>query len=310
MKSDLFHRYVWLVDVVRHAKKITYEEIAKQWLHSELNVDGSPMVLRTFHNHREAIEHLFGIRIVCDRLDGNRYFIAESRGADSTRLKVWMLQTLSISRMMSTESTMRISDRILLDTTPEEKFGLSTLIEAIKANEVVYITYRRLGEREPHRARIEPYSVRLTSHKWYLLGRDADNGRLVVIALNQVVSIERTDSHFIFPDGFSPREFFLRFYGSDIDDKSDVQIVRLKMSATAADELRHEPLHPSQREIVMPSEDGSALFEYRIVPTEDFKKAILAFGDDAEVISPQSLREEISYAAQRILRRYAQVASV
>ena len=76
MKRDLFRRYVWLVDVIRHAKSITYEEISELWKESPLNTDQSPLALRTFHNHRDAIAQLFGIRIHCNRSD-HEYYIQQ-----------------------------------------------------------------------------------------------------------------------------------------------------------------------------------------------------------------------------------------
>ena len=124
MKRDLFRRYVWLVDVVRHAKKITYEEISELWKKSPLNTDHSPLALRTFHNHREAIAQLFGIQILCNRSDHEYYIPQDDEHGSETKLRVWMLQTLSLSNLSSQSDVM--DDRVLLDITPEERHGLAT----------------------------------------------------------------------------------------------------------------------------------------------------------------------------------------
>lgn len=63
MTSNLFKRYVWLIDVVNQAGKLTYEEISSLWERSPLNEDRSPLALRTFHNHRYVVDKLFGITI-------------------------------------------------------------------------------------------------------------------------------------------------------------------------------------------------------------------------------------------------------
>ena len=71
--SNLFNRYVWLVDIIYRRERITFEEINDYWLRSSLNLTGDDIPLRTFHNHRKAIEQMFDINIECDKWDGYRY---------------------------------------------------------------------------------------------------------------------------------------------------------------------------------------------------------------------------------------------
>ncbi|MDE5612449.1 MAG: WYL domain-containing protein, partial [Odoribacter sp.] len=73
MASNLFGRYVWLVDILRKHKSLTYEEINDLWQQSGLSY-GDELPLRTFHNHRKAIEDIFDIYIGCDTRNGYRYY--------------------------------------------------------------------------------------------------------------------------------------------------------------------------------------------------------------------------------------------
>ena len=66
MAKNLFNRYVWLVNTIYEAGKITFEEISNRWERSALG-DGAPLPLRTFHNHRKEIEALFDINIECNK---------------------------------------------------------------------------------------------------------------------------------------------------------------------------------------------------------------------------------------------------
>ena len=66
MARDLFRRYIWLVDTINRAKRITFGEINQKWKNSTIS-EGNDLPLRTFHNHREAIEETFNILIVCDK---------------------------------------------------------------------------------------------------------------------------------------------------------------------------------------------------------------------------------------------------
>ena len=48
MTKDLFDKYIWLVDTIYRARKITFEEINERWLRSRLS-EGEDIPLRTFH---------------------------------------------------------------------------------------------------------------------------------------------------------------------------------------------------------------------------------------------------------------------
>lgn len=59
----LFNRYAWLVDTIYRAGRITFEEINERWLHSSLNDTEEDLPLKTFHNHKNAIQQMFDINI-------------------------------------------------------------------------------------------------------------------------------------------------------------------------------------------------------------------------------------------------------
>ena len=70
MTKDLFDKYIWLVDTIYRAGKITFEEINERWLRSRLS-EGEDIPLRTFHNWRIAIEQvittILRMRMICKR---------------------------------------------------------------------------------------------------------------------------------------------------------------------------------------------------------------------------------------------------
>ena len=72
MAKDLFNRYFLLVDTIYRANGITFEEINEKWTRSSMS-DGADLPLKTFHNHRKAIEEMFDIDIACDKRGGYIY---------------------------------------------------------------------------------------------------------------------------------------------------------------------------------------------------------------------------------------------
>lgn len=302
MKRDLFRRYVWLVDIVRHAKWITYDEISEAWTKSPLNASHAPLALRTFHNHRDAVAQLFGIHILCNRSD-HKYFIPDEDRAGSTNLKVWMLQTLSLSNMATNDAD--IENRIVLDITPEEKHGLMTVIEAMKKNRILALrySYRLDGPAGNKRDfNLAPYCVRFWRFGWYILGRDMATGELVILALSHIPEMEITKKNFSYPEEFHPRRFFANFYGVDIDSDTTPSNIRLRIGGKTRDRIRVQPLHGSQKEVMIDQKDS--VFDLKLVPTPDFKSALMAMGTDVEVLSPASLRAELADTLQKILSYY------
>ena len=55
MVSKTFNRYIWLVNILMQNGKLSFEEISMFWEDSHLG-EGKTLPLRTFHQHRKAVE--------------------------------------------------------------------------------------------------------------------------------------------------------------------------------------------------------------------------------------------------------------
>ena len=300
MKRDLFRRYVWLIDTVRHARKIQFEGITERWMESPLNADHSQLALRTFHTHRHAIENLFGIRIICDRTDNNQYYIADWPNQNVTKLKMWMLQKLSFSDI--DEETEPVGHRILLDPLPEEKYGLPNVIEAIQNNRVLRLSCSVPTSDNKTSLLLAPYCIRYWRSQWYIFGKDVETSMLHAFNLERVIEISPTDATFEYPRDFSPEVFFRDFFGMDVDSTRLPEVVRLKICGRTRDMAHTLPLHRSQKEVI--SAQDYSVFEYFIVPTEEFQNTILSHCTDTEVLFPESLRADVAKKVNEMARRY------
>lgn len=65
---ELINKYVWLVDTIYRAGRITFEGINQKWLDQEM--DDKPIPLRTFHKWKIAAEEMFQLNIECERKGG------------------------------------------------------------------------------------------------------------------------------------------------------------------------------------------------------------------------------------------------
>lgn len=127
----LIRRYVWLVDTIRLARRITLEEINRKWLEERsLRMESEREIPeRTFHRHRQAIADLFEIDIACDRSAGNVYYIANEEVLDRPTFISWLFNGLAIdNKLRDDRATAR---RIIFEETPGGYHYLSTIIKAI-----------------------------------------------------------------------------------------------------------------------------------------------------------------------------------
>ena len=65
----LFKEYIWLVNTIHRAGRISFAELNEKWQRTEMS-EGIPLSRTTFNRHKDAIEEIFGIYIDCDRRDG------------------------------------------------------------------------------------------------------------------------------------------------------------------------------------------------------------------------------------------------
>lgn len=301
MKRDLFRRYVWLIDTLCRAKKMTFDEVAESWMQSPMNYDRQPLALRTFHNHRDQIEDLFGIRILCDR-KGHSYYVDDfptNGSLYNTPMKVWMLQTLSLPS--TNVPAKAIKERVVIDGTPEEKFWLPMIIDALNENRYLHMKYR--GTKEQADCVMAPYCVRFWGRRWYLLAKDRDTAVLKIFDIERISDMELMDSYFVYDPYFSPIDFFRNYFGMDINLNDEPMNIKLRIGGSSRELVRSMPLHSTQRESGVT--DEHSIFEFYFAPGDQFKRTILSMGADVEVVEPAAFRDSIGDYIRDMAANYA-----
>lgn len=109
-------------------KRLSFTEISHRWEDSYL-CEGKPLNLRTFHDHRNAVEEMFHVSIECDSADGYRYYIEDASSLENGKLRQWMLNPFNVNNLVNEGQLM--SDCILLENVHRGQY-LSTMIEAVK----------------------------------------------------------------------------------------------------------------------------------------------------------------------------------
>ena len=298
--NNLLNKYVWLVETIYKAKRITFEEINKKWLENEIS-EGIELALRTFHKWRIAVEEMFGLIIECERKGGYHYYIANAEELKTGGIRNWLLNTISVSNLLI--DNLHMKDRILLENIPSGQDFLADIIEAMKKGQCINMTYQSYWRDESNTFMVEPYCVKLFKQRWYVVARSPYSDEVMIYSLDRIHHLEvLVDERFKMPDSFNPTEYFGEYYGVIIDSDYDVESVKLKLSASQANYLRSLPLHHSQLEIQ--TTDEYSIFELRIRPTFDFYQEILWNGEFMEVLEPLWLRKEIAGRIEKMWKKY------
>jgi predicted DNA-binding transcriptional regulator YafY len=199
-----------------------------------------------------------------------------------------------------------LKDRILLEDVPSGQKYLQTIIRAMKENKVINITYHSFWKDEEHTFDVQPLCVKLFRQRWYMVGQSTapeyQDQPPRIYALDRIHELHTTGEHFKMPKGWTANDYFDGCFGIIVDQRVEMQKVKLKVAAGQANYIRSLMLHPSQREIEQNEE--YSVFEYRLRPTFDFIQEILRNGEDMEVLEPLSLRDEISGIIERLGKKY------
>ena len=190
---------------------------------------------------------------------------------------------------------------------------LSTLLQAIKQKKQLQLHYYKFwGSKEVQIRTIEPYLLKESQHRWYVLALDVDKKVLRVFGLDRIRAIEdRGMKRMQLP----PREierFFDNSFGVWVDnDRTKAEKVILSFKKQESDSffipnpaeyLRAMTLHRSQVFIKDTPEEMILSLKVKITP--DFVKEILSYGAYVRVIEPQHLADRIKTEIKNALQLY------
>ncbi len=296
MVTELLQKYLWLVQTfIRSGEHgLTLEEVCDRW---ESRFD-SAYSRRTFNNHRDAVEEVFGIRIGCNR-STNRYFIEYSSDiADENAETAWLINTFTVNNMLSLGKE-RLSGRVSVEDIPSGHLHLTGIMEAMTENQQIRITYQKYTSSQSDTYTLFPYAVKEFAKRWYIVAYCVEREALRVYGLDRIINIEVLPERFTMEKNFNVDDLFATSFGIYLPEGPG-RTITFRTSATEARFLRDLPIHSSQREI---STDGDeVIFSIFVCPNSNLIMEFCKYGRRLEVLSPADVREavasQISAAAQ------------
>ncbi len=301
--QSLISKYVWLIETIYRAKKISFKDLNEKWLRDDIS-RGVELPKRTFDNWRYAIWDMFGFNITNENHGEYRYYIENEKDISQNGLRSWLYNTFCVSNALANSQS--IKHRILLEYVPSGQNYLQPIVEAMKENRVLNITYHSYWKDEENNFDVQPFCVKLFRQRWYLVARSTysyyyEQGARIY-ALDRINDLHTTSETFEMPKDWSAEEYFEGCYGIIADQRKEPQNVKLKVSAGQANYIRDLKLHGSQEEIEKIEE--YSIFTYHLRPSYDFIQELLWHAADMEVLEPQSLRKDIANIIEHLHNKY------
>ncbi|MGN0223564.1 MAG: helix-turn-helix transcriptional regulator [Muribaculaceae bacterium] len=195
--TDLFSRYIWLIELIYRCDGISRAQINREWAQSVLNVLGETEIPeRTFHRYKTAIKQLFGIEIYSSRTSVSSYHIREVERITADPQMYWLLHSCVIGNFL--RQYKHLSHRILLECGSGGREHLAAITEAMRTDHTIVIDYSGTC------IEVEPFFIKLNLHRWYLIGRDTATGDIATYSLAQIRTVSATDHPFTMPADLPP----------------------------------------------------------------------------------------------------------
>ena len=288
MVTELLQKYIWLVQTFIRAGQngLSLNEIADRW---ESRFD-LPYSRRTFNNHREAVEDVFGIRIECNR-SSNHYYIDYSEDvSDENAESAWLINTFTVNNILSL-GKQRLSGRVSVEDIPSGHLYLTGIMEAMTEGVEIKIDYQKYTSARAETLTLRPYAVKEFAKRWYLIAFCIERDGLRVYGLDRIRALRTTDTTFKMEKGFDVEELFATSFGIYLPE-GKARTITFRSSEKEARFLRDLPLHKSQKELER--KDGYVTFSIFVCPDRNMLMEFCRYGSSIEVLSPSDIRKEIA----------------
>ena len=305
--ANVFLRHRFILERLR-IKPHTYKQLEHYWEISEMNIEGQELSQRTLQRDIPIIAAVYRVSIKCNRSNQEYYIIDEAEAFSQN-----LLEAFDVYHALQNYCG-KLSESILFDKRiPQGTQYLSPLLDAIEKQKQIEIHYHKFwGSKEVQIRTIEPYLLKESQRRWYVLALDVDKKLLRVFGLDRIKSIEDMGIKRMYDPPKEIERFFDDSFGVWVDNdrtKAEKVIVSFKKQESdsffipnPAEYLRAMPLHRSQ--VFIKDTPEEIILSLKVKITPDFVKEILSYGAYVRVIEPQHLADRIKTEIKNALQLY------
>lgn len=173
------------------------------------------------------------------------------------------------------------------------------LYQAILDTKQLRITYYSYSSNKVSERVVNPYALTFRRRSWYLIGYCHSRHKVLMFRTSRIKAIKFTGEMFRPPQNFSVDDYMGKSW--QVMTGTETKVV-VWFNAEIAPLIKEVDWHPTQQ--IMDLQDGSILFTVTVAGTMEITLWILGYGDKAEVLYPERLRDEMKEVAERLYQRY------
>jgi predicted DNA-binding transcriptional regulator YafY len=280
-KREYLLRYITIIKKLQKSKVATFNEI-NEYLEQESRMQGYEMVIskRTFQRDLEEIRSLFNVDIQFD-FKRRLYFIPEDE--NYTDINNRMLESFELFNTMYNakdfEPFVFFEKRKPIGT--HHFYGL---LHAIKNNFLIKFSYQKYWEDEITNRTVEPYALKESQFRWYLLAKDYKDNKIKTFGLDRISELNITTKHFIYPKGLDINERFRYCFGIISIENQKPEKIILSFDYEQGKYIKSFPFHESQH--ILSENENEVQVGMELYITYDFIKELLSWGETVKIIKP------------------------
>ncbi|MCE3007510.1 MAG: WYL domain-containing protein [Bacteroidetes bacterium] len=288
-------RYCQLIHLLEHTSGMSKKDLLEKM--SDYYADGSG---RTFDRDIQALREEFQVPVVYKPDTG--YRLEDRSDAPSARryslaFRYLLYKQNELDLIAEACEPARDGSSYLHFDHIEGQAALThmrALLPAIRQSRMIRLHYQRFGQAHAAEHSLQPHVLRRVGGRWYLLAWHPAAGNWGYFGLERIQAVEVLEAQF----GRQPRhkleEKLLESMGAY---GGTPELVKLRFSPGAAPYVDTLPLHSTQEKETPQEADAhtkGVVYTYWMAITPDMVARILSFGAAVEVVSPNSLRNEVA----------------
>lgn len=200
------------------------------------------------------------------------------------------LDTLRSHYSFSAPFLLTVNEQVLLD-----------FHHAIAGSKRVWMRYYTASRDEHTERTVHPYHLSNVRGDWYLVAYDEFRQGIRNFAVGRIEEWKLLTETFKRDPEFSVGKYMEA--GFQAEHGGDVADVCIRFAPLAARYVREKHWHPSQQ--IQEQDNGGLILKFQTSGLGEVKRWVLQYGGDAEVIAPESLRQDCIKEVLKLINIYS-----
>jgi predicted DNA-binding transcriptional regulator YafY len=176
------------------------------------------------------------------------------------------------------------------------------LLHAIRNRVVILLVHQRFDSDEPKERQVEPYALKESKGRWYLVAKDRGDRRTKTFGLDRILDFQNTPGRFDYPAHLDVNEMFRYCFGVINPDDAQPEEIILSFEPEQGKYIKSYPIHDSQA--ILTDTDQEFRIRLTLFVTHDLVMEILSYGMAVTVIGPETLVSQVKKVYNGALKLY------